>query len=64
MTIKTQESALLEINWDGIICYKNQERLILAMNLGMRLIGWRGDFYGLRIFAVSNWLCNLSTGIC
>jgi len=37
------------------ICYKNQERLILAMNLGMKLIGWSGDFYGLRIFAVSNW---------
>jgi hypothetical protein len=30
----------------------------------MRLTGWCGDFYGLRIFAVSNWLCNLSTGKC
>lgn len=38
-----------------IICYKNQERLILAMNLGMKLIGWSGDFYGLGIFAVSNY---------
>jgi hypothetical protein len=36
------------------ICYKNQEPMILAMNPGMRSIGWRGDFYSLRIFAVSN----------
>jgi len=42
-----------------IICYKNQEPLILAMNLGMRLIGWSGDFYDLRIFAVSLGLYNL-----
>jgi len=41
------------------ICYKNQERLILAMNLGMRLIGWSGDFYGWRIFAVSLGLMKL-----
>ena len=41
------------------ICYKNQERLILAMNPGMRLIGWGGDFYGLRIFAVSLGLMKL-----
>jgi hypothetical protein len=46
------------------ICYKNQEPMILAMNPGMRLIGWGGDFYSLRIFAVSYRLCNLSTGIC
>jgi hypothetical protein len=38
-----------------IICYKNQEQVILALNLGMRLIGWSGDFYGLRIFTVSYW---------
>jgi len=26
------------------VCYKNQEPLILAMNLGMKLIGWGGAF--------------------
>jgi hypothetical protein len=36
-----------------IIRYKNQEPLILAMKMGMRLIGWSGDFGGLRMFAVS-----------
>ena len=35
------------------IRYKNQEPLILAMKMEMRLIGWSGDFDGLRIFAVS-----------
>ena len=38
--------------------------MISAMNFGMRLIGWGGDLYSLRIFAVSNWPCNLSTDIC
>ena len=33
--------------------------MILAMNLGMRLIGWSGDFYGLRIFVVSLGLMKL-----
>jgi len=33
--------------------------MILAMNPGMRSIGWSGDFYGLRIFTVSNWLMKL-----
>ena len=37
------------------IRYKNQEPLILAMKMEMRLIGWSGDFDGLRIFAVSGW---------
>jgi hypothetical protein len=36
-----------------IIRYKNQEPLILAMKMGMRLRGWRRDFDGLRMFAVS-----------
>jgi hypothetical protein len=36
-----------------IIRYKNQEPLIFAMKMGMRLIGWSGDFGGLRMFAVS-----------
>jgi hypothetical protein len=35
------------------IRYKNQELVIFAMKMGMRLIGWSGDFDGLRIFAVS-----------
>jgi hypothetical protein len=29
------------------------------MNPGMRLIGWSGDFYGLRIFGVSLGLMKL-----
>ena len=37
------------------IRYKNQEPLILAMKMGMRLRGWSGDFGGLRMFAVSGW---------
>jgi hypothetical protein len=36
-----------------IIRYENQEPLILAMKMGMRLRGWSGDFGGLRMFAVS-----------
>jgi len=36
-----------------IIRYKNQEPLILAMKIRMRLIGWSGNFDGFRMFAVS-----------
>jgi hypothetical protein len=35
------------------IRYKYQEPVIWAMNLGMRLRGWSGDFEGLRMFAIS-----------
>jgi hypothetical protein len=39
-----------------IIRYKkNQEPLIMAMKMGMRSIGWSGDFDGLRMFAISGW---------
>lgn len=45
-----------ETNRDGkTICYKSPERLILALNIGIRITGWSADFLGLRIFAVSNW---------
>ncbi|HPM10818.1 MAG TPA: hypothetical protein PK941_10285, partial [Paludibacter sp.] len=43
-----------ETNRDGkTICYKSPERLIWALNIGIRLTGWSADFLGLRIFAIS-----------
>ena len=37
------------------IRYKNQELMILAMKMGMRLRRCSGNLDGLRIFAVSGW---------
>lgn len=52
---KIQTDWVSETNRDGkTICYKSPERLILALNIGIRLTGWSADFHDLRIFAISN----------
>jgi len=51
---KKQTDWVSETNRDGqTICYKRPERPILALNPRMRLTGWRADFLGLGIFAIS-----------
>ena len=53
---KIQTDWASETNRDGkTICYKSPERLISALNIGMRLTGWSADFLDLGIFAISYW---------